>query len=281
MQIEFGARTDVGRQRTNNEDNYRVVPELNLFVVSDGMGGEAHGEVASALAVEGVANHCLAGAHDATLPFLGEREPELAEKTNRLGSALRHANRAIYDTAAQNPQHHGMGATIVAAWIEEGRMSLGHVGDSRAYLLRAGTLTQLTSDHSLVAEQVRQGILTEQEAEMSNLRSVLTRALGPHEQVQVDLAEHALQEGDALLLCTDGVTRMVSDAEMTATMTKAATAQAAANRLVELANEHGGEDNSTVVVVRIMPGGGRWLGRLRRPKRKRADGDTDPGVGKK
>jgi serine/threonine protein phosphatase PrpC len=275
LPIEIGARTDTGRIRANNEDNYRVVPELNLFVVSDGMGGEAHGEVASAMAVEGVANHCLAAANNLSLPFFGERRPEFGEKTNRLASALRQANRTIHEAAAQNRQHSGMGATLVAAWIEEQRLSLAHVGDSRAYLLRAGALQQLTHDHSLVAEQVRQGILTPQEAETSNLRSVLTRALGPHEEAQVDLNEHALQEGDTLLLCTDGLTRMVTDPEIASTLLTVAAAQAAADRLVELANEYGGEDNTTVVVVRLTADSSGWLGKRQRPKRRHADDDTD------
>jgi serine/threonine protein phosphatase PrpC len=266
----------MGRVRANNEDNYRVLPELNLFVVSDGMGGEAHGEVASALAVEGVANHCLAAANNLALPFFGERLPELAEKTNRLASALRQANRAIYDTAAQNPQHRGMGATVVATWIEEQRMSLAHVGDSRVYLLRGGALEQLTADHSLVAEQVRQGVLTPQEAETSNLRSVLTRALGPYEDVMVDTDEQLLLDGDILLLCTDGLTRMVTDEEIASTLLTQTAPQAAADRLVELANEYGGEDNTTVVVVRITPEAKGWFGRLRKPAKPRAeDEDTD------
>ncbi len=265
----------MGRVRGNNEDNYRVAPELNLFVVSDGMGGEAHGEVASALAVDGVANQCLDAAKNPSLPFFGERQPELSEKTNRLASALRQANKTIYDTAAQNPQHQGMGATLVAAWIDDARMSVAHVGDSRAYLLRDGALEQLTQDHSLVAEQVRQGILTAQEAELSNLRSVLTRALGPHDQVLVDLVEHDLLEGDILLLCTDGLTRMVTDPEIASTLAMLPSAQEAADRLIELANGYGGEDNSTVIVVRIAPAAKGWLNRLRAPKRKSKVDDTD------
>jgi serine/threonine protein phosphatase PrpC len=275
LQIEFGAHTDTGRVRTNNEDNYRVVPELNLFVVSDGMGGEAHGEVASALAVEGVAKYCLGAVKNLSLPFFGERQPELSEKTNRLASALRQANKTIHDAAAQNAQQQGMGATVVAAWIDEARLSFAHVGDSRAYLLRDGALEQITQDHSLVAEQVRQGILTEEEAEISNLRSVLTRALGPHDQVLVDAAERTLQGGDTLLVCTDGLTRMVTDTEIAMTLTTPPSAQAAAERLIELANDYGGEDNCTVVVVRIAPASKGWLNRLRTSKRQTGKDDTD------
>ena len=157
-----------------------------------------------------------------------------------------------------------MGTTIVAAWLKNGRLSLAHVGDSRAYLLRGGALEQLTADHSLVAENVRRGIMTPQEAETSNLQSVLIRALGSGAEVQVDVSENALLEGDMLVLCSDGLTRMVTDPEIASTMTTVEPAQAAANRLIELANEYGGVDNVTVIVVRILPGANGLLARLKR-----------------
>ena len=144
------------------------------------------------------------------------------------------------------------------------RLSLAHVGDSRAYLLRGGALEQLTADHSLVAENVRRGIMTPQEAETSNLQSVLIRALGSSAEVQVDVSEHALLEGDMLVLCSDGLTRMVTDPEIASTITTVEPAQAAANRLIELANEYGGADNVTVIVVRILQGSNGLLARLKR-----------------
>ncbi len=264
MRIEIGARTDVGRVRNNNEDSYRLVPALNLFVVSDGMGGEAHGEVASAMAVETVAMHCLEAANNPSAPFFGESRPDLSEKTNRLASAVHLANRKIYESALSNPAQRGMGATILAAWLDGQRLSLAHVGDSRAYLLRGGALEQLTSDHSLVAEQVRRGLLTPQQADASEMQSVLIRALGTQEEVEVDADEHLLLDGDVLLLCSDGLTRMVTDPEVASTLLTHPDAQAAAERLVALSNEYGGEDNVTVVVLRAALGSDGLLSRLRR-----------------
>jgi PPM family protein phosphatase len=263
LRIDTGAQTDVGRVRTNNEDAFRVEPSLSLYVLSDGMGGEAHGEVASRLAVETVVAHCLEAQNNRAAPLFRDAQPDLSEQTNRLASAVTLANRKVFEFAAADPALQGMGATIVAAWITDQRMSLAHVGDSRAYLLRAGSLEQLTADHSLVAEHVRQGILTPQQAETSELQSVLIRALGTKEEVKVDTDEQILLDGDVLLLCSDGLTRMVTDPEIASTLMTIEPAQAAADRLVTLANEYGGEDNVTAIVVRLVPGSNGILSRLR------------------
>ena len=164
-------------------------------------------------------------------------------------------------------EHKGMGATIVAAWIEGQKLSLAHVGDSRAYLLRAGSLEQLTADHSLVAEKVRIGILTPQEADASELQSVLTRAVGTNENVEVDADEQMLLVGDSLLLCSDGLSRMVTDPEIASTLLTSTSAQNAADRLVDLANENGGVDNVSVIVLRILPKQESVLDRLKIWKR--------------
>jgi serine/threonine protein phosphatase PrpC len=156
----------------------------------------------------------------------------------------------VLQSAEQSPEQHGMGATVVAIWFEGQRMSLAHVGDSRAYRLRGGELAQLTQDHSFVAEQVRRGSMTEQEAASSKLQNVLLRALGVDPDVQVEVDEHLLLEGDAILLCSDGLTRELSDAQITAILGDAEDAQEAADRLVDLANQAGGEDNITAIVVR-------------------------------
>ncbi len=136
---------------------------------------------------------------------LQKRDPGLSARTNRLASALNLANRRIYESALQHPEQRGMGATIIAAWTDGPLLSIAHVGDSRIYLLRGGALQQLTADHSLVAEQVRSGLISKQQAEVSELQNVLTRALGPHAEVLIDAAEHPLQPGDAIVLCTDGL----------------------------------------------------------------------------
>ena len=252
MLIQCGARTDLGRVRKNNEDSYQILPALNLYVLSDGMGGEAHGEVASNLAIETVIAHCQHAENDRETPIFGQPLPDVTERTNRLNSAIQLANRKVFEMAEANPEQRGMGATIVAAWIDGQRLSLAHVGDSRAYLLRAGSFDQLTADHSLVAEKVRVGILTQQEADASELQSVLTRAVGTSPEVQVDVDEQMVLAGDSLLLCSDGLTRMVTDPEIASTLLTSTSAQEAADRLVELANDNGGLDNVSAIVIRFM-----------------------------
>ena len=273
MRIDASARTDLGRVRRNNEDAFHIEPELDLYVLSDGMGGQAHGEIASAMAVETVLEHCREANTDHATTLFGNGRADLCERSNRLMSAVRLANRRIFDSAEQNPAQEGMGATIVAAWLDDRRMSLAHVGDSRAYLLRAGSLEQLTADHSLVAEHVRRGTMTPQEAEASLLQNILVRALGTQDHVEVDMDEQILLEGDALLLCSDGLTHMVTDAEIASTLATSKSAQAAAERLIELANRYGGVDNVTVIVLRALPEPAGLVARLRgRPKSSRKPG---------
>jgi PPM family protein phosphatase len=263
LHIEAGARTDLGRVRKNNEDCYLIEPSLQLYVLSDGMGGEAHGEVASKLAVQTVVTHCRQSENSRTTPIFGESSPEVSERTNRLASAIHLANRKVFETAASNAEQRGMGATVVAAWVEGQRLSLAHVGDSRAYLLRAGSMDQLTADHSLVAEKVRVGILTPQEADASEMQSVLTRAVGTSSTVEVDTDEQILLVGDFVLLCSDGLTRMVSDPEIASTLLTSATAQEAVERLVDLANDNGGVDNVSVIVLRVVDKSGSVFRRLK------------------
>jgi serine/threonine protein phosphatase PrpC len=264
LRIDAGGHSDQGRVRQNNEDAYKIEPALDLFVLSDGMGGVAHGELASALAVETIVSHCEEAENNRTTPLFWEPRPDLCERTNRLGSAVTLANRKIYDDAAIHEDLRGMGATIVAAWLSNQRLSLVHVGDSRAYLLRSGSLEQLTADHSLVAEHVRRGIMTPQEAENSQMQSVLVKALGIDAQVEPDADERMLLDGDVLLLCSDGLTRMVTDPEIASTLVTVEPAQAAADRLVQLANEYGGEDNVTAIVVRFTAGSGGLFARIKR-----------------
>jgi PPM family protein phosphatase len=252
LHIQSGARTDLGRVRKNNEDCLSIDPALQLFVLSDGMGGEAHGEVASNLAVQTVLTHCRQAENSRATPIFGEPSPDISERTNRLASAIHLANRKVFETASANPEQQGMGATIVAAWVEGQRLSVAHVGDSRAYLLRSGSLEQLTADHSLVAEKVRVGILTPQEADASEMQSVLTRAVGTTPAVEVDTDEQALLVDDCVLLCSDGLTRMVTDPEIASTLLTSTSAQEAADHLVDLANEYGGVDNISVIVLRVM-----------------------------
>ena len=269
MRIVSGGQSDVGQQRTNNEDCFRIVQPLNLFVISDGMGGEAHGEIASAMAVETVVKTCMREATE-TVAASAEMPPGWSDKTKLLLNAAHLANKNIYESAEANPQQQGMGATLSAAWVNEEKLSVVHVGDSRVYLLRSGVLQQLTSDHSLVAEQVRRGILTAAEAEHSELQSVLLRALGTHPEVEVDAEEHTLFPGDILLLCTDGLTRMVAEQKIAATLQTESDPGRAAEKLVAQANENGGADNVTVVVVHMEPKEGGFLSWLRHGAQKNA-----------
>ena len=258
MQWDVAACTDTGRLRPMNEDSYRISAEQNLFVRSDGLGGAAKGEVASAMAVEVVVASMRENA-SAAMPGEFVSRPELTKETNLLVRAVELANREIHEQGMREPACRGMGATIVAARICGRRLSLVHVGDSRAYLFRAGTLQQLTSDHSLVAEQVRHGLISHQQAAVSELQSVLTRALGTEQSVEVDAAEIELFPRDSLLLSSDGLTRMVPEDQIAEILTQAPGVGIAAERLVNRANECGGQDNITVVVIRIKKSFQEWF----------------------
>ncbi len=251
-EMKFGARSDTGCVRENNEDSFRVAPELSLFVLSDGMGGLEAGEVASRVAVDAVLEHCRQAEANPHLPLAGERIEALSEPSNRLASAIRMANLSVYRAAHQESGVHGMGATIVAVKCTDDRLSAAHVGDSRIYRLREGRLEQLTHDHSFVAEQVRNGRMTPEEAENSTMQNVLIRALGIDPTVEVDLSEEPLLEGDTILLCSDGLTRELSDAQIAAVLGERGSAEAAARELVDLAKRAGGGDNVTVIVLRCV-----------------------------
>ena len=268
MRIASGGVTDVGRVRANNEDCYKIVEPLNLFVLSDGMGGEAHGEIASAMAVETVVKHCLDIEANPAAQVIGPTQPNWSARTKRLSTAVHLANRKIFKSAEENPDQHGMGATLTAVWIDGAKLSIAHVGDSRAYLLRGGSLLQLTRDHSLVAEQVRRGILTAAEAEESDMQSVLLRALGAQAAIEVDAEEHILFPRDVLLLCSDGLTRLVTEPEIAGTLQAETNPGKAAEKLTALANERGGPDNITVVIVRAEKDSNGWFSWLRRGARK-------------
>jgi protein phosphatase len=265
--------------RSNNEDCYRIVPELGLFVLSDGMGGEAHGEVASALAVETVVKHCIEGQNNPASPVYGETQAAWSAKTKRLASAVHLANKKIFDSAAEHPEQSGMGATLTAAWISADRLTIAHVGDSRAYVLRTGALQQLTSDHSLVAEQVRRGILTAAQAEESEMQSVLLRALGANPEIEVDVEEHLLFPRDVVLLCSDGLTRMVTEPEIAGTLQSDPDPSKSAEKLVALANERGGSDNVTVIVVTTNVNSKRWFSWLFGAKHESSNGNGIAGGG--
>jgi protein phosphatase len=269
VQIDSGGVTDLGRVRSNNEDSFRIVEPLNLFILSDGMGGEAHGEIASSLAVDTIEKVCSSSKVDFEVTLPGTSGENWSEQTRLLQNAVLQANFGIYQSSQEHPEQRGMGATLTAGWINGSKLSLAHVGDSRAYLLRTGNLQQLTNDHSLVAEQVRRGIITPQQAEESEMQSVLLRALGAHPEVDVDIDEFDLLPRDVLLLCSDGLTRMVTEPEIAGTLQAETDPEKAAQKLVDLANERGGLDNVTVIVARLEDESKGWFSWLRRDSGKK------------
>jgi PPM family protein phosphatase len=230
--------SDLGRQRRGNEDNYFV--RAPLFVVADGMGGAQAGEVASEMAVE---------SFDRGLPDDGSP----AEGLVRL---IEDANRRIHDRSREDADRAGMGTTVTAAHVGERDVTIAHVGDSRAYVLRDGELTRLTRDHSLVGELVARGKLTEEQAEAHPQRSVITRSVGPEPSVEVDVETFPARAGDVFLLCSDGLTGMVPEARLTPIITGAPSLAEAGRELIAAANEAGGRDNITVVLFRLEDVGG-------------------------
>jgi serine/threonine protein phosphatase PrpC len=265
VQIVSCGLSNVGRVRTNNEDSFRIAEPLNLFILSDGMGGEAHGEVASAMAVEIIEKYCSTDKEDSGATVMDAAPANLSSQTRRLKNAVTHANFQIYQSAQKNAEQRGMGATVTVVWLKDALLSIAHVGDSRAYLLRSGNLQQLTNDHSLVAEQVRRGLITPQQAEESDMQSVLLRALGAHPDVEVDVDEVEIIPRDVLLLCSDGLTRMVTEPEIAGALQAETVPCAAAEKLIDLANENGGVDNVTVIVVRFEDESNKgWFSWMRR-----------------
>jgi serine/threonine protein phosphatase PrpC len=243
--------TDVGKKRRHNEDAYLLDVERGLFVVADGMGGHAAGEVASRITVESI-QEFIAGTeeeHENTWPFGFNNRYSL--EGNRLTTAVEKANEKVMRAVQNRPELKGMGTTVVAALFDEDRVTLVHVGDSRAYLFRGHELKRLTDDHSWVQEQVNAGILSEDEAKSHPLKNVVTRALGGAAHVAVDLIEVPLTTGDRFLLCSDGLTGMVSDEEIVKHLGSDDPPDRAVRSLVELANERGGIDNITAILVEV------------------------------
>jgi PPM family protein phosphatase len=232
--VDSAGSTDAGRKRRRNEDSF--VQDPPLFAVADGMGGAQAGEVASRLAAAAFREF-----HDAD-----DLDPE-----ERVAAIIQEANRRIYERARSDAQASGMGTTITAAIVSGDSVALGHVGDSRAYRLREGRLEQLTDDHSLVADLVRSGRLTPEEADTHPQRSVITRALGTDPEVDVDTFTVEAEPGDVFLLCSDGLTTMVDDEDVSQTVVGADTLEQGAKALVKAANRAGGEDNITVVLFKL------------------------------
>ncbi|MEO7329469.1 MAG: Stp1/IreP family PP2C-type Ser/Thr phosphatase [Minicystis sp.] len=246
--------SDVGKQRLHNEDRFILLPEFSVFVVADGMGGHQSGEVASRMAASTIAAYFRNGGTDGGA--LGEA----------LRAAVKQANARIFARADDSRAHRGMGTTVVASAFSptEGELYVAHAGDSRAYRLRDGELTQLTRDHSLVAD----ALLERPDLSPTDLaylpRNVITRALGIGPTVDVDLSVDRSRPGDVYLLCSDGLHGLVSDAEMASIVEEAQVLTQACERLIARANEKGGKDNITAVLIRIEEGDGPWSRRSTR-----------------
>ena len=252
MRINYKAVTDVGRKRKGNEDSLFVNADENLFVVADGMGGHAAGEVASRLAVDAINEFvCLTGDdEEITWPF--GLDETISYDGNRLKTAIRFANRKVLEATKQKSEYEGMATTVAAVLVDGDVANLGHVGDSRIYLVRNGGITQLTTDHSWVNEQNVGGMISPEQARSHPLRNVVTRALGGKHDLQVDMKVHKIEPGDVLLLCSDGLTTMMPDEEIAQVVVEAkGDVEKTARGLVAAANAHGGEDNITVVVLRF------------------------------
>ena len=236
--------------RTNNEDNFGFDLRRGIFVVCDGMGGAAAGEVASKIAVDTVLAYFRNDPGRAESPVLGRKFEGVSEYAAGLANAIQLANQTIQEAAAQNPNRSGMGSTIVAVCLHENLFSIANVGDSRIYLVRGGGIQQLTSDHSLVMEQVRRGLMTVEEAERSEMQNVIVRALGSEDIVEPDLEDHEFASGDVLLLCTDGMSRYVKEEKMLEVVSIAGSLNEACEALIEAAKNGKSDDNITCLLVR-------------------------------
>jgi len=254
MRLTYAGTSDVGRKRTHNEDAYLLLPEELLCCVADGMGGHASGEVAARIAVEEMAEFFRMTGRDeeATWPY--KMDPARSYDDNRLLTAVKLANLRIFERAASDPRLKGMGTTIVAASFPKGGRSLlvGHVGDSRAYLWRRGALRQLTEDHSLLNDYRKTRALTPEEIQAFPHKNVIVRALGMRDVVDVDLLVEPLENGDVVLLCSDGLSGMVPDARLAEVIrANAGDLRLAAQVLVDEANAAGGGDNVTCVLAQV------------------------------
>ncbi len=240
--FEAAGLSDIGRVRTNNEDSFFYDAEKGIFIVADGMGGHNSGEVASAFAVSMVKD------------FLIQKSPGIGRRisSSDLEAGVKAANSLVYARGRALPKDSGMGTTLVCACGDGETLTLAHVGDSRGYILRRGVLSCLTEDHSVVQEQIRKGLLREEEAAVSELQNLLTRAVGSNPEVEVDVSTHPLFFGDVLLLASDGLTKMVADFRIQEILSLKEDAATLASRLISEALEAGGVDNVTVVVARVQ-----------------------------
>lgn len=250
MRIDVAGQSHVGMKRNHNEDNYLLLPEEQLFCVADGMGGHSSGEIASKIAVDELAEFfkMTSADGDATWPY--KMDKSLNYDENRLSTAIKLANMRIFERAANDAKYRGMGTTIVTVFFNKNQLYVGHVGDSRVYHFRAGVLKQLTEDHSLLNDYLKAKKLTPEEIEAFPHKNVIVRALGMKDTVQVDVSRLEPQDGDLVLLCSDGLSGMVTDKTIQETLSQVDNLEHACSTLIDLANANGGNDNVTCILAR-------------------------------
>ena len=248
MIYTYCSKTDTGRARDNNEDSVAIDEEMRVVVLADGMGGYNAGEVASGMATTYIKTEL-----SRWLAEVGA-VARSREVRRAMEICVDSANLEIFNAANSNAQCAGMGTTLVVAVFRDDALVLGHIGDSRCYRLRAGTLEQITRDHSLLQEQLDAGLITPEQAEHSNIRNLVTRALGVEALVLPEVNEHAVEPGDVYLLCSDGLSDMVSDATIAIILLAETSLERQAQALVDAANDHGGRDNISVLMVELNKG---------------------------
>jgi protein phosphatase len=257
LAVDVAGKTDVGRVRANNEDNYGFDKRVGIYVVCDGMGGAAAGEVASKMAVETVLNYYRQSAKKRKFDIVGVHPSDASMRAIALGSSINLANQQIFDASRKNEERAGMGSTIVAVAVHDNLFSIANVGDSRIYRIRQGAIEQLTQDHSLVMEQVRRGLLTPEEAKRVDYQNIVIRALGAEPTVQADIEDMVALPGDILVLCSDGLTRYLDGAGILKIVQESEGLTQAVDKLLTTARDAGGADNITSLVLRFHEQG--WL----------------------
>ncbi|MBM4371081.1 MAG: Stp1/IreP family PP2C-type Ser/Thr phosphatase [Deltaproteobacteria bacterium] len=264
MRIEFAGDTHVGQKRDTNQDALLLLPEEDLFVVADGMGGHLSGEVASSMATSIMKDFFVDSGEDVEITWPFRVGGELGYHANRLAVAVKLANLRIFETAQSNRQYKSMGTTVVGAYLAEGELYVAHVGDSRAYRLRGGAFERLTEDHSLLNDFKKHIRMSPEDEERFPYKNIIVRALGMKDTVDVDLRRMRPVPGDVFLLCSDGLTGEVPDAEIRRVLLEEQNLTRACARLIGMANDAGGKDNITVVALRILSDGGSGLALLDR-----------------
>ncbi len=253
MKITSCGITDVGQKRQNNEDNFLINDEINLYVVADGMGGHVGGEFASQIAVTTIEEviQNVEVDPEATRPDWAALGSNVAISGEKLKYAIRLAGKRIFDRTNDEPELRGMGTTTVAMLFDHNRVFLAHVGDSRAYLVRGTTVAQVTEDHSLVNEQIRLGLITKDAARNHKLKNIITRSVGYQEDVEIDTIVRPVEKGDRFILCSDGLSNLVEEHEILEVVGAAIPTEQAAQKLIDLANNRGGDDNITLIIAQV------------------------------